>query len=93
MFCFVLFCFILFRFVLSCLVLGCTKHAIAFKDFACDVLVNTIKVPLTTVKFWKNSINEEATTASVSTSASASEPISGGEKAANTFIDVAHKLV
>ena len=57
--------------------MGCTKHAVAFRDFACDTLVNTIKVPLTTVKFWKTSINDDPSPAPGSASATtqlASEP-------------------
>ena len=40
-------------------VLGERDHAIAFKTFACEDLVNHIKVPLTTIKFWRESISEE----------------------------------
>ena len=42
-------------------VLGLEQYAFALKKFAIDELSSTIKVPLTTVKFWKESIPDSGT--------------------------------
>lgn len=44
------------RVIKSLYALGLEPYAYALKKFAIDVLKDTIKVPLTTVKFWRDSI-------------------------------------
>jgi len=54
------------RVIKSLHILGLEHYALALKKFAIETLKDTIKVPLTTVKFWKDSIPDTVVSNSTS---------------------------